>query len=101
MAPAVFAVAVYMAPEAAKSARALDATADVFAFGILAYEVLTGRSPFDVPAFLLALAGQPVPTPPPIDDARVPDAVRGLVLECLRPVPRERPRMQAVLTALR
>lgn len=44
----VMATPLYMAPEAVRSARALDASADVFAFGIIAYEVLTGQAPFAV-----------------------------------------------------
>jgi len=37
----------YMAPEAAKGGRTVEASADVFAFGILAYEAITGYRPSD------------------------------------------------------
>jgi serine/threonine-protein kinase len=90
----------YMAPEAAKSARQLDASADVFAFGIIAYEMLNARSPFAVPAFVLAMADQPIPTPPSISDARVPDLVRAFVSRALAADPLGRPRVRAFLTAL-
>ena len=36
----------YMAPEQIKSAHAADAQADIYALGVITYEVLTGQSPF-------------------------------------------------------
>jgi hypothetical protein len=90
----------YMAPEAASGGRELDTAADVFALGIIAYELVTGRMPFAAPPFVVALAGQGLPPPPPIDDARVPDALRELILECLALDPARRPRVQSVLSAL-
>jgi len=86
----------YMAPEGAKSARQLDASADVFAFGIIAYEMLTGRAPFTVPAFVLAMADQPIPVPPAIDDARAPRSLAAQVLACLASDPSKRPRIRAL-----
>lgn len=90
----------YMAPEGAKSARSLDASADMFALGIIAYEMLAGRAPFPVPAFVLAMAGQSVPTPDPIEDARVTAHLRALILECLNGDPARRPRVNAIADAL-
>ena len=86
----------YMAPEGAKSARALDASADVFALGIIAYEMLTGREPFLVPAFVLAMAEQPVPVPAPMDDAHVPAALEGLIVGALSGDSSRRPRARAL-----
>jgi serine/threonine-protein kinase len=89
----------YMAPEAAKSARQLDASADVFAFGIIAYEMLTGRSPFAVPAFVLAMADQPI-APPPLDDPRASEKFRELVRRALSADPTKRPRVRDVASGL-
>jgi serine/threonine-protein kinase len=50
----------YMAPEAAHG-RSSTPAADVFAFGLVAHEVLTGRRPYDPPAIMQALAGQTLP----------------------------------------
>jgi serine/threonine-protein kinase len=90
----------YMAPEGVRSARALDASADVFALGIIAYEMLSGRAPFGVPPYLLALAEQPIATPPLIDDARVPEVLRSVVIRCLAVDPKRRPPVREVVAAL-
>jgi serine/threonine protein kinase len=90
----------YMAPEGAKSARALDASADVFAFGIIAYEMLTGRAPFAVPAFVLAMAEQPIPTPTPIEDPRVPVGLHAVLGTCFAADPTRRPRCRVLADAL-
>jgi hypothetical protein len=86
----------YMAPEAAKSARQLDASADVFALGIIAYEMLTGRSPFVVPAYLSALSGQPLVAPAM---EVVPPALREQIALALSVDPRLRPRVRELREA--
>jgi hypothetical protein len=85
----------YMAPEMARGGPAVDSAADIYAFGLVAYEMLTGRPPFAVPPALLAMAGQSPPPPPPIDHA-----VGALVLACLRASPSERPAIPEVIAGL-
>lgn len=83
----------YMAPELAQGRTQLSSAADVFAFGVIAHELLTGRRAFsEVPFFaLLEKRGLPSPTPMlvawpscPVELARALDA-------CLAVSPRERP----------
>ncbi|HEX7667697.1 MAG TPA: protein kinase [Polyangiaceae bacterium] len=50
----------YMAPEAARG-QGVGIAADVFAFALVAFELLTKASPFDPPAVLQALADKPLP----------------------------------------
>ena len=56
-----------MAPEQA-TGRTVDHRADIYALGIVAYEMLTGRVPFsaDTPvAVLMKHVQDPIPVPPP------------------------------------
>jgi len=90
----------YMAPEAARGGRSLDAAADVFAFGVMAYEVLTGRAPFETPAVLMALAGRPLPAVLPIQEGALQGAGRDALVACLSEDPKSRPSARSVHDAL-
>lgn len=39
----------YMAPEAARGAAHVTYASDVYSIGVMAYEMLTGKPPFDIP----------------------------------------------------
>jgi hypothetical protein len=92
---------IYMAPEAAKGGRAAGAPADVFAFGTMAYEMLTGVAPFDAPPIFRMLAGLPIPAPAPLSklDGSL-ERIGSIVLECLAVEPSARPSMTDVLAVL-
>ena len=53
----------YMAPELTAGAAAAQPSADLFSFGIIAYELLTRASPFPEAPLLARLHGRPVPRP--------------------------------------
>jgi eukaryotic-like serine/threonine-protein kinase len=82
----------YLPPEVLKGDRA-DTRSDVFALGALAYQVLTGRKPFEG-ATREALALQVLhstPEPPRSVRPEVPEAASALVMKALRHDPTQRP----------
>jgi hypothetical protein len=90
----------YMAPEAARGGRSLGPPADVFAFGIVACEVLTGQAPFDKPPIFFAMVGAGTPAPRAETLALLPKSLRATVLASLAESPSERPTMPAIIAAL-
>jgi serine/threonine-protein kinase len=75
----------YMAPEQLKR-EPMDARADIFAYGVSAYELLTGQKPFlgDSPGEILAAQMQPEgPLPLRELNADIPRALEQVVLKCL------------------
>lgn len=60
----------YMAPEQARGDRGFDARVDVFASGVILYEVLAGRRPFSAPTHNALLLEILTATPTPLRNAR-------------------------------
>lgn len=82
----------YMAPEQLKR-EPLDARADIFAFGVAAYELLTNKKPFpgDSPGEILAAQMQPGgPVLPREHNPDVPIALEKVILKCLEREPDRR-----------
>ena len=67
-------------------------TADVYALGIIMYEMLTGHTPFDGES-VVAVAIQYIqeaPTPPSQLNPQIPPALEEMILRCLEKVPEMR-----------
>jgi serine/threonine protein kinase len=84
----------FIAPDQALGPSALDARADIYATGCVAYWLLTGQLVFDTdtPMGLLVhhIHTQPVP-PSARSELPIPAALDSLVLSCLAKDPADRP----------
>ncbi|HEX6944160.1 MAG TPA: protein kinase [Gemmatimonadaceae bacterium] len=82
----------YMAPEQASSDPMMDHRADIYAFGVLAYEVLTGVPPFTAPSAVQLVSAHMMRAPDPLSRHRpsIPEALEEIVLRCLAKRPADR-----------
>jgi serine/threonine-protein kinase len=79
----------YMAPEQMKTARSTDSRSDIWSMGVVMYQMLAGRPPFEAEtyaALVLAVGTQP-PTPFHVP---VPPGLRDIVMRCLEKDPKDR-----------
>ena len=83
----------YMAPEQLAGDSTADHRMDIYAAGLLAYELLTGVSPFTSPSPRETLAAQLTRDPKPLDEvsADVPHSLSVLIMRCLAKDPAARP----------
>ena len=81
----------YMSPEQIQGNRG-DARSDIYAWGVLMYELLTGRVPFGGDNWLAAMAGHLRNDPVPIRTLRpeVTPALEAVVLRAMRRYPERR-----------
>jgi len=95
----------YMSPEQAEG-KPVDARSDVFAFGVVLYEILCGQRPFRGDSSLATLASTLRATPPRPRTLRkeIPDGVDRIVMRCLAKDPAGRydsaAELQRALTAV-
>ena len=83
----------YMAPEQLAGDSTADHRMDIYAAGLLAYELLTGVSPFTSPSPRETLAAQLTRDPKPLHEvsAEVPRSLSVLIMRCLAKDPAARP----------
>lgn len=84
----------YMSPEQARG-ETLDARSDIYALGVMMYEAVCGRVPFegDQPMTVLVKHIKDPPEPPRrvAPEANIPRALEKVILRCLEKQPNHRP----------
>jgi len=87
----VFGTVAYMSPEQA-TGRSVDSRSDIFSFGIMLYEMATGRKPFEGESLTSTLAKILETEPRPIDALRVdlPRDLSRIIHRCLLKNPADR-----------
>jgi serine/threonine-protein kinase len=84
----------YMAPELSAGAEHASPRSDLFSFGLVAYELLSGQLAYDRPLVTACIQGGPLPAPPPPLASLVPGLpvhLAAIVDDCLHVSPDARP----------
>ncbi len=89
---AVLGSPVYMSPEQLRNAKDIDARADIWSLGVVAYELLSGEPPFDgdgvgeIFAAILEKDAEPLHT----KNWRLPPELSAVIAKCLQRKPEDR-----------
>ena len=94
----VLGTAAYLAPEQAAGEEVTPAT-DVYALGVVLYELLTGKTPYTYETLTQLLVGQQDQPVQPVRELSpdVPPALEDVVMRCLARLPQYRPPSAAAL----
>jgi serine/threonine-protein kinase len=93
----------YMAPEAIVSPKSIDARADLYSLGGMAYHLLTGSPPFVASSVVEVCSHHLHATPESLSaraKKKIPEALERIVLSCLAKDPADRPQSAAELARL-
>jgi eukaryotic-like serine/threonine-protein kinase len=82
----------YMSPEQLRSTRTVDARTDVWALGVILYQLLTGHTPYEAEllADLCAMLLRDPPTPVNTYRNDLPAGIEAVIMRCLQREPDDR-----------
>ncbi|MBX3224279.1 MAG: protein kinase [Labilithrix sp.] len=82
----------YMAPEQLTAAKSVDTRADIWALGVIMYELVAGHPPFDAQSMPEIVAAILTNQPAPLDSVRagVPEGLARAVERCMKSNPEDR-----------
>ncbi len=72
----------YMSPEQARG-LAVDPRTDIFSAGVVLYEMLAGRAPFEGETDSDLIAAILIKDPPPLESPRIPESLRSIVTKAM------------------
>jgi serine/threonine-protein kinase len=89
---AVMGSPLYMSPEQMRSSRDVDARTDIWALGVILFELLAGATPFDGSSLTEVAVKVATEPPPPLRLVRpdVPPGLEAVIAGCLQKDPRAR-----------
>ena len=95
---AIIGTPAYMSPEQCRGAKEIDYRTDVYALGVIGYQMLTGRLPFAADALGELLLKHMTETPAPADslEPSVPPAVSQILAGALEKEPEKRPGLDEI-----
>src|SRR4051812_864318 len=98
---AVMGSPLYMSPEQLMSARDVDMRTDIWALGVICFELLTGKPPFEAETFPQLCMAISMSAPTPLRPYRpdLPQEVEAMLLRCLSKDPTKRYPTVAALAA--
>jgi serine/threonine-protein kinase len=82
----------YMAPEQARGSKQIDHRVDIYAVGVILYEMLTGALPFEADSYneiIVKIVTEPFPMPRALDPS-IPPEVEAVILKAMARSPEER-----------